>query len=103
MFSVRSSKTVKPTRHARGHFLFELVISAMMITAIAVLAFPTYQDFAPEPGIDGQVLPAVAGTELADPANSGETGMDGDPGAEPVAGDTRPGENADSTEDAGEV
>ena len=47
-------RAVRPAKNSRGYFLFELIISAMMVAAIVVLAFPTYQDFTPEFDVSGE-------------------------------------------------
>ena len=47
MSSKNHSKIIKSAGGSPGYFVFELVVSALIVVAIAVLAFPTYQDFAP--------------------------------------------------------
>ena len=47
MLSNSQSKIFKQSGGSSGYFLFELMVSALIVVAIAVLAFPTYQDFAP--------------------------------------------------------
>ncbi|HKJ16892.1 MAG TPA: hypothetical protein VJ984_06075 [Xanthomonadales bacterium] len=77
MLSVLHSKSNQSPRRARGYFLFELVISVVMIAAIVVLAFPTYQDFVPEPGIDGKPLSAESHSEYVESAGPGSSGDSG--------------------------
>ena len=49
------TRAVAPIRKSKGYFVFELSLSALMIAAIVVLAFPTYQDFTPEYDVVGEI------------------------------------------------
>ena len=91
MLKKTHSGAVRPERKSKGYFLFELLISVVMIAAIVVLAFPTYQDFTPEYHAVGQS--AEHGNEL----------IQGDEPKEPpqTAGQQPAGsENAAATEQA---
>ena len=56
-------------RHHQGYSLVELVVSVLLIAAIAVLSLPTYQDFSPH----GEEVPELPGPPvelLAEPAST---------------------------------
>ena len=55
MLSNTQFRAFRPVQKSKGYFLFELVLSALMIAAIVVLAFPTYQDFSPEHDVMGEI------------------------------------------------
>ena len=49
------ARAVGSAKKSKGYFIFELALSALMIAAIVVLAFPTYQDFTPEYDVVGEI------------------------------------------------
>ncbi len=59
MFSQKVRKPGLCCRH-QGYSLVELVVSVLLIAAIAVLSLPTYQDFSPH----GEAIPEQAGPPL---------------------------------------
>ncbi len=94
MFSESRSLPVRAAQQQSGSFLFELIISMLMIVAIAVLAFPTYQDFAPEPGIDGERHDSVSQEVLAESGEPGNAGSGIDGGSADSTGSPEPKQSA---------
>lgn len=98
MVAISQSRNSRPNPIARGYFLFELVISALMIAAIVVLAFPTYQDFTPETDIAGENVIAIESAPLQDAAVPEENDLPFDQQTESTSHYASPTEDSDTAE-----
>jgi Tfp pilus assembly protein PilE len=98
MFADRHSSNSRPGQPARGYFLFELVISALMIAAIVVLAFPTYQDFTPETEIAGENVVEIESARLQDVAVAEESDLLSEQQAETTSHHLSPAEDPGNSE-----
>lgn len=74
MFSQKVRNT-RLCRHQRGYSLVELAVSVLLIAAIAVLSFPTYQDFSPH----GEAIPGQVGESMETLSTSATEAMDARP------------------------
>jgi prepilin-type N-terminal cleavage/methylation domain-containing protein len=85
MFSRTLSKGPRPGIRS-GFSLLELLASLLLIAAIAVLSFPTYQDFTPHEATlnDRPKAPADKAREAADPLPAGSKVQD-QPEPQPVS------------------
>lgn len=67
------SRAARSANSPKGYFLFELIISVVMIAAIVVLAFPTYQDFSPEYHAPAEAIEVTSDESSADSPQAAES------------------------------